>query len=807
MPKLLAHILVYLPFSFRARTAVRRGMLVLALGFGGVGAVAATPSVAFADVPVSCQPNTDGIPGDVNRLLSPPPLTGFSFSCVTSILLGGSGKPTMILNLMDHFKVIALSLLGTFAMLEIVFAGIFDGKKAPASTGKAIALTIAMALVIQNYDVVINGFRQSAIFGSQLVHEAVQNSANTPTDEDLALGTADAGQMADRVVAQYTALQAKADKAKTDSSFALTADESAQLTQLKKYTDLNSCKAMARQAPPRASAQVDRTCQELFNRRHQALATVNSIAGTAIDVLKAPFDLANEILNYSIIKTVSWVVEWLIGAVTLAAGAFLATLFAAACAIGPMCLALVPFRFGKGAGSWWFKNMLALTLMPFVIALATGLYYGGVDQLASYNNNNTAATLTGYLVLLATTVALIKIGWQTLNSFSGGFMAAGGDVLAVAGKAALAVGTAGAGAFIGAGAGAGFMSKAGSATKAMGGEFARQTGGLAGQWSSAMLPRSIGAGDKPMSEHTIARLGAAGGDRLASGAGTVATRAVQAARRTATSLGPTGRGTLDEPGRLASTSTAERVAGLNHAGAALSQTMQAGRDFNTDSKGRVRLTPSGSKSIAAIREAGGAKYRTSAGLSNDEFANQPAIASRLSGSHASPLGKAAIGADGSSERTIAEMLPASVTAPQNANERSNPATHAQRITAMVQTIRQQSGGSWSSVQSQVASVARVAARQAVASSGASYGIDPATAGPTTPSHQRQYTAQAGSHMDMEMRANPGIPQEAAYQRAATRVRQQVPRDSGENADSYTSRVNRYVFMEASEAHEPAGAAS
>ena len=807
VPTFLARIASLFPS--RGRRAAHRTLLVLALGLGGLGGVAITPTAAYADVPAACRGTTDGIPGDSNRWLSPPPLTGFSFSCVTSTLLGGTGKPTLVLNLMSHFKVVALAFLGTFLMLEVVFAGIFDGRKAPSSTGKAIGLTIAMVLVIQNFDIVIDAFRRSAIFGSELVHEAVQTSASQPTDDAIALARADGSQRADQIVAQYTALSVKAQKAKSDPSFALDGTEQAQLGQLQQYMNLGSCLGMARQAPPAQSVVVQRTCYELNYRKGGVMGTIQRIASKAADVLQAPFDLANEVVNYSIIKTVSWVVEWVIGAVTLAAGAFLATLFAAACAIGPMCLALVPFRFGRGAGSWWFKNMLALTLMPFVLALSTGLYYGGVDQLAGYNSANPAATLVEYLVLLATTIALVKIGWQALNSVSGGFVAAGADIAAVAGKAALAVGTAGVGAFASAGAtGAGFMTRASSATRAMGGEFARQTGSLAGQWSSSMLPRSAGpmAGETPMAERSVARLAAAGADRLAGNAGAFASRAMQSSRRAATALGPTGRGTLEEPGRLSSSSEAERMAGLNHAGAALASTMESGRDYTTDGSGKIRLTEAGARAVGALRQTGGARYRTTAGMSDGDFVNHPAVAGRLLRTHASGGSGVAVGADGSADRTIAEMLPPALTAPHNANERSNGASHTQRVAGMVQTIRQQSGGSWSSVQAQVSALQRVVGRQATSASGTTYGIDIATAGPSTSPSARRYSFQAGSHMDMELRSNPGISQEAAYQRAANRVRQQVAQESGESGTAYTERVHRYVFLDTAEAHTPAGVA-
>ncbi|MGI8548356.1 MAG: hypothetical protein ACR2M1_13675 [Gemmatimonadaceae bacterium] len=356
---------------------------------------------------------------------------------------------------MDNFKTAALMFLGTFTLLEVLFAGIFDGRKAPSSTGKAIALTIAMLLVLQNYDLVIDCFRRSAIFGSEIVQSAVQNAGTPAGGEGLALVRADNAQTADKIAARYEALKAKNDQAQRDSSFALDPNERAEFDQLGNYADLTRCMAMARQAPPRESAVISRNCKDLAKRRQPIANAISRVGSVAIDILKAPVDLANQVINYSVIKTISWVVEWLIGAVTLAAGAFLATLFAAACAIGPVCLALVPFRYGRGAGSWWLRNMLALTLMPFVIAFATGLYYGGVDQLAAFNDGNPAATIVEYLVLLATTIALTKIGWSALNKFSGGFMAAGGDVLAVAGKAALAIGTVGAGAFVGAGAAGG----------------------------------------------------------------------------------------------------------------------------------------------------------------------------------------------------------------------------------------------------------------------------------------------------------------------------------------------------------------
>ncbi|MGI8548355.1 MAG: hypothetical protein ACR2M1_13670 [Gemmatimonadaceae bacterium] len=338
----------------------------------------------------------------------------------------------------------------------------------------------------------------------------------------------------------------------------------------------------------------------------------------------------------------------------------------------------------------------------------------------------------------------------------------------------------------------------------MGGEFARQTGGLAGQWATSMLPQSAqtSSGQKPIAESTVARITAAGASRMTSGASAVTDRAVTAGRRTASSLGVAGFGSLDTPGRFNSTSSAERAAGINHAGAAIADTLRPGRDFNTAADGSVQLTPTGSQAVSAIRQTGGSKYRTTAHLSNDDFVNQPAVASRMTGTHASPLRNVPVGADGSSERTIAEMLPPALTAPINSNERSNPAVHGQRISTMVQSIRQSAGGSWASVQTQIAAVASVADRQAISNSGQTYGIDVTTAGPTTAPDQRRYKFQPGSHMDMEARQNPGMPQEAVYQRAATRVRQQVSREKGETPDAYGSRVHRYVFMEASEAHTP-----
>ena len=790
-----------------ARAVLRRLRVLAALSVISMGSLCLTPQVARADVPAACQANTDAIPGDVNRWLSPPPLTGYSFDCVTSVLLGGTGQPTLVLNLMDHFKIIALSVLGTFLMLEVVFAGMFDGRRAPASTGRAIGLTIGMALLIQNYDLVIECFRQSAIAGSVLIHEAVQESANTPIDGALALSRADAGQMADQIVAQYGVLQAKADRAATDSSFALTADETARLQQLSQYTDLNNCMNMAAQAPPRQSAFVQSTCHEIYNRRHRIIGTIDRITSTAVDVLKAPFDLAKEVVNYSIIKTVSWVVEWLIGALTASAGAFLATLFAAACAIGPVCLALVPFRFGRGAGAWWFKCMLSLTLMPFALALATGLYYGGVDMIAAYNDANPAATVIEYFVLLATTMTITTVGWRRLNTLSSGFVAAGAEIGAVAVNAAGAIATAGFTGFAGATAGgSGMMASFGSATRAMGGEFARQTGGLAGGVAASMLPRPPARvyGETATSDRTLARVAAAGADHIATGVGAMAARFTQSGRRAAAALGPGGGGTLEEPGRFAARSAAERSAGANHAGAALMESLQAGRDFTVDAHGGIQLTPAGGQVVSSLRQAGSARYRTMDDLTNDDFVNQPAIASRLAGRHSSPLEGIPLGAHGSTERSIAEMLPASVVAPQNANERSNQAMHAQRLSTMIQTIRQRSGGSWISVEAQIASIAQVAARQATAPSGQTYGIDVSTAGPSIPPAGRRYTYQAGSHLDMELRQNPTLPQEAGYQRAMTRVRQQFPPTGDENPATYTSRLHRYVFMNATEAQYAEG---
>ena len=121
-------------------------------------------------------------------------ITGLSFGCVVSNIMGDETTPGGATNLIRALKPLArtifiFALLAEIAWLSVFGATDVGGTGVPHQIVKALFIALFYGVLLENFPLVINGFRDVAVNGSAAAQEEITTAMNTPSGDAMVIGT------------------------------------------------------------------------------------------------------------------------------------------------------------------------------------------------------------------------------------------------------------------------------------------------------------------------------------------------------------------------------------------------------------------------------------------------------------------------------------------------------------------------------------------------------------------------------------------------------------------------------------------
>jgi len=715
-------------------------------------------------------------------------LTGLTFGCVVKNIMGSSdgadaGGAT---NLIRALKPLARTIFIFAVLAEIAWLSVFGvadqgGTGVPHQIVKALFIALFYGVLVDNFTVVLGGFRDVAVNGSAAAQEQIVTAMNTPSADPMVIGTSvSAIETADRVLGKYLFL-------KDRNGVGATSRESARMNEF--VRDEASCIAVALPAGAKVTdplyARLVDVCKRIQERKPAATTVWEKATQAAKGISEGDFLTVFNHPYAALTAGLGQLVGIILTAVTATMAGLIGIGWVVLACMGPVLIALCPFRQTKGLGTWWFKGMFSLSILPILLSLGIAVWSGSVDSIIRTAGDNLFMSLAGQLMSAAAVVFVMVLGYSALQKLGGGVV----ETASMVGKAAVsaAAGVATGGASAGA---AAFQGTAGSfGQKAAAAGRAALKGGVTegGRQGTQMVGMMAGA----MAGNTDARSLAASSTRQAVGTGIGFAGRKAAAGVSAAKAMASRRGTLEQPGVASGTTPMMQRREESLAGNQLAGALQKGTDYSQDANGGMNLTSDGAQKVSALRQAQRSSLKATAPLSDQAFVNSPGIKNRILGTHQSSLDPV-LGKDtGSVDRTIAEHLPASIKAPRPGE---STAQTGARVMGEVGRVRATAGGSWQSAERTIGKLSDVNARRAKGPDGKQYGIHDDDASLAVPDQDRRYNAMIGSAFDSYRAANPSRTPEASYQAVKTGAMTRNPQLPAETSDAYMQRVHDAVFI-------------